>query len=181
MRFDFFARPWRIVAAASGLWIAGWTVATVLGHPHVTSSFVVERPGAAPVPVEQCEDGDVREFADVDDDLSVMVCFKATQRRHGQRLLAYARDDKGESLAAPLDAKEIQRYTHEVAVDLVDHLIERHMADELRAAARIAQWKDAMGSMAIGLALGWGLFLSAGRIGRALLRVPKAMAPRPES
>lgn len=180
MPFNIFAVARRIAAAVALLCVAGWVALTVIHEPEVTVVARVDGPGAAPVPVEDCDEADVREFVRAGDRLSITVCFRTLQGKTHKREIAYAIDEKGEPSVAELDSKETYHYTKRVAADFVEKLDADAMARQHRSPALLAHWVRSMTLMALGLLAGWGLVFGIGRMVRRYLRIPKGSDVVPE-
>jgi hypothetical protein len=180
MPFNLFAVARRIAAVVALLCVAGWVALTAINEPEVTAVVRIEGPGAAPVPVDDCDEADVREFVRADDQLSVTVCFRTLQGKTHKREIAYQVDEKGEPSVAELDSKEAFQYTKRVAAEFVEKLDAEAMARQHRSAARFAHWARSMTLMALGLLVGWGLVFGIGRVVRRYLRIPKGSDVVPE-
>lgn len=180
MPFNFFAVARRLAAAIALLCGAGWVVLTAIDEPEVSAVVRIEGPGAAPVPVDDCDEADVREFVRAADELSVTLCFRTLQGTTHKREIAYAVDDKGEPSVAELDSKEAYQYTKRVAAEFVEKLDPEAMARQYRSAALLAHWARSMTMMALGLLGGWGLVYGIGRAVRRYLRIPKGSDVVPE-
>lgn len=180
MPFNLFAAARRIAAVMALLCVAGWVALTAIHEPEVTAVVRIDGPGAAPVPVDDCDEADVREFVRSDDRLSITVCFRTLQGRTHKREIAYAIDEKGEPSVAELDSKEAYQYTKRVAAEFVEKLDAEAMARQHRSAALFAHWARSMTLMALGLLVGWGLVFGIGRIVRRYLRIPKGSDVVPE-
>lgn len=177
--FNMFALARRIALAVGILWVAGWVGFTAYRDPDVNGTMRIDGPDAAPVPVEECESTDVREFVNAGEHLSITLCFRTTHDKTDKRLLAYGLDEKGDPLVAELDSREAYRHTKEVAADFVAKLDAEAFAQPLRSAARLSQWTRMMTAMLVGLLIGWGLVVALGRIIRAYLRIPKGADTAP--
>lgn len=180
MPFNLFAAARRIAAVVALLCVAGWVALTAINEPEVTAVVRIEGPGAAPVPVDDCDEADVREFVRAEDRLSITVCFRTLQGKTHKREIAYEVDDKGEPSVAELDSKEAYQYTKRVAAEFVEKLDAEAMARQHRSATLFAHWARSMTLMALGLLVGWGLVFGIGRIVRRYLRIPKGSDVVPE-
>lgn len=180
MPFNIFAVARRIAAAVALLGVAAWVALTAIHGPEVTAVVRIDGPGAAPVPVDDCDEADVREFVRAEDRLSITVCFGTLQGKTHKREIAYAVDEKGEPSVAELDSKEAYQYTKRVPADFVEKLDADAMARQHRSAALLAHWARSMTLMALGLLAGWGLVFGIGRMVRRYLRIPKGSDVVPE-
>lgn len=180
MPFNIFAIARRIAAAVALLCVAGWVALTSIHEPELTAVVRIDGPGAAPIPVDDCNDADVREFVRAGDRLSITMCFGTLQGKTHKREIAYAVDEKGEPSVAELDSREAYQYTKRVAADFVEKLDAQAMARQHRPAALFAHWARSMALMALGLLVGWGLVFGIGRIVRRYLRIPKGSDMVPE-
>ncbi len=180
MPFNIFAVARRIAAAVALLCVAAWVALTAIHEPEVTAVVRIDGPGAAPVPVDDCDEADVREFVRAADQLSITVCFRTLQGATHKREIAYAVDEKGEPAVAELDSKEAYQYTKRVAAAFVEKVDADAMARQHRSPALLAHWARSMTLMVLGLLAGWGLVFGIGRIVRRYLGIPKGSDVVPE-
>ena len=170
MKINMFEGARRIALLVGSLWALGWVAFAVFTEPDSQVTYVIPRPGEAPVLAEKCSDDDAVESITRQtpngDSINVRLCFAALKA------------DSGEMLGVPKGfIPYIEERVEGRAFQLSEQGIEA--ATVKKRAALLEQWKNAMVTLFGGLAAGWVFVAAMGWIVRGFMGIPRGKDVRP--